>query len=230
MHCKNFRTNSQIIDLNRDGLLDIIIGEQSGTINYCENTGSLTNAIFDTIIEYLGGIDIESNIISSGFSTPKFYDNNGSFELYTGSFTGETYVYDNIENNLFGTFDSLTVLNLKEGGKNMVAIEDINNDQKPDLLIGNYSGGLSFFSSDSSVISHASFLNFNELNIYPNPTNRYLTIESKELGNIEIINTLGQIVLKEDKLKQRKKIDIDYLKSGVYIVKFSNQIRKIIIK
>jgi len=220
----------QIIDLNRDGLLDIIIGEQSGTINYCENTGSLTNPIFDTIIEYLGSIDIESNIISSGFSTPKFYDNNGSFELYTGSFTGETYVYDNIENNLFGTFDSLTVLNLKEGGKNMVAIEDINNDQKPDLLIGNYSGGLSFFSSDSSVISHTSFLNFNELNIYPNPTNRYLTIESKELGNIEIINTLGQIVLKEDKLKQRKKIDIDYLKSGVYIVKFSNQIRKIIIK
>ena len=38
------------------------------------------------------------------------------------------------------------------------------------------------------------------------------------------------IVLKEDKLKQSKKIDIDYLKSGVYFVKFSNQIRKIIIK
>ena len=41
----------QIVDLNRDGLLDIIIGEQSGTINYCENSGTITNPIFDTIIE-----------------------------------------------------------------------------------------------------------------------------------------------------------------------------------
>ena len=112
----------------------------------------------------------------------------------------------------------------------MVAIEDVNNDQKPDLLIGNYSGGLSFFSSDSSVISHASFLNFNELNIYPNPTNRYLIIESKESGNIEIINTLGQIVLKEDKLKQRKSLDLNYLESGIYLVKFNSKVSKIIIK
>ena len=142
----------QLIDLNRDGLLDLIIGEQSGTINYCENTGSLNNPVFDTIITNLGGIDIESNIISSGFSTPKFYDNNGTYELYSGSFTGQTYVYDNIDNNLFGNFDSLTILNFNEGGKNMIAIEDINNDQKPDLLIGNFSGGLSFFSSDSVII------------------------------------------------------------------------------
>ena len=66
----------QLVDLNRDGLLDLIIGEQSGTINYCENFGTSNTAVFDTIIEYFGGIDIESNIISSGFSTPKFYDNN----------------------------------------------------------------------------------------------------------------------------------------------------------
>ena len=32
----------QIVDVNRDGLLDIIIGEQDGTINYCPNTGSIT--------------------------------------------------------------------------------------------------------------------------------------------------------------------------------------------
>ena len=55
----------QLVDVNRDGLLDIIIGEQSGTINYCENTGTNSTPIFDTIIQYFGGIDIESNIISS---------------------------------------------------------------------------------------------------------------------------------------------------------------------
>ena len=220
----------QIIDLNRDGLLDIIIGEQSGTINYCENTGSLSNPIFDTIVEYFGGIDIESNIISSGFSTPKFYDNNGSFELYTGSFTGQTYVFDNIDNNLFGTFDSLTILNLKEGGKNMIAIKDINNDQKPDLLIGNYSGGLSFFSSDSSIVSHNSFSNINELNIYPNPTNRFLNIDNKASGELLIINSLGKTILRKEKSSQKITLDLKEIDSGLYLIKIEEHTTKLIVQ
>ena len=220
----------QIVDLNRDGLLDIIIGEQSGTINYCENTGSLSNPIFDTIVEYFGGIDIESNIISSGFSTPKFYDNNGSFELYTGSFSGQTYVFDNIDNNLFGTFDSLTILNLKEGGKNMIAIKDINNDQKPDLLIGNYSGGLSFFSSDSSIVSHNSFSSINELNIYPNPTNRFLNIDNKASGELLIINSLGKTILRKEKSSQKITLDLKEIDSGLYLIKIEGHTTKLIVQ
>ena len=220
----------QIIDVNRDGLLDIIIGEQSGTINYCENTGTLTNPVFDTIIVNFGGIDIESNIISSGFSTPKLYDNNGSYELYTGSFTGETYVFDNIDNNLNGVFDSLRILNTKEGGKSMIAIKDINNDQKPDLLIGNYSGGLSFYSSDSSIISNNTYTDLTTLDIYPNPTSRYLIIDNPKKGNLEIINSLGQTVINEIKKDHQKILDLKNLKKGLYFIKLKNQTSKFIIK
>ena len=74
----------QIIDVNRDGLLDIIIGEQDGTINYCPNSGTNTNAIYDTIIENWGGIDIDETIITSGFSSPKLVDNFGTFHLFVG--------------------------------------------------------------------------------------------------------------------------------------------------
>ena len=220
----------QLIDLNRDGLLDLIIGEQSGTINYCENTGTSTIPVFDTIIEYFGGIDIESNIISSGFSTPKFYDNNGNFELYTGSFTGQTYVFDNIDNNLFGNFDSLTVLNLVEGGKNMIALEDINNDQKADLLVGNYSGGLSFFSSDSSIISNQTFNNFKELNIYPNPTSRFVTVNNDFTGNLIITNAIGQVILSKKKTTKKITIDLENIASGIYLIKINNYTSKIIVK
>ena len=34
----------QLIDVNRDGLLDIIIGEQDGSLNYCPNSGTATIA------------------------------------------------------------------------------------------------------------------------------------------------------------------------------------------
>ena len=220
----------QLIDVNRDGLLDILIGEQSGTINYCENTGTLTNAIFDTVISNFGGIDIESNIISAGFSNPTLFDNNGSYELYVGSYTGETYVFDNIDNNLTGLFDSLRILNTNEGGKNKIAINDINNDQKPDLLIGNYSGGLSYFNGDSIVISNTFYTNSPKLKIYPNPSSQYLIVSSYMTGNIEIINTLGATILIQNKTKKTARIDLRALKKGLYFIKLNNQKSKLVIQ
>ena len=220
----------QLIDVNRDGLLDILIGEQSGTINYCENTGTLTNAIFDTVISNFGGIDIESNIISAGFSNPTLFDNNGNYELYVGSYTGETYVFDNIDNNLTGSFDSLRILNTNEGGKNKIAINDINNDQKPDLLIGNYSGGLSYFNGDSIVISNTFYTNSPKLKIYPNPSSQYLIISSYMTGNIEIINTLGATILIQNKTKKTARIDLRAFKKGLYFIKLNNQKSKLVIQ
>ena len=220
----------QLIDVNRDGLLDILIGEQSGTINYCENTGTLTNAIFDTVISNFGGIDIESNIISAGFSNPTLFDNNGNYELYVGSYTGETYVFDNIDNNLTGSFDSLRILNTNEGGKNKIAINDINNDQKPDLLIGNYSGGLSYFNGDSIVISNTFYTNSPKLKIYPNPSSQYLIVSSYMTGNIEIINTLGATILIQNKTKKTARIDLRAFKKGLYFIKLNNQKAKLVIQ
>ena len=72
----------QLIDVNRDGLTDIIIGEQDGTINFLPNSGSISNAIFDTIIANWGGIDIEESFISTGFSTPMLYDSSRYFIFY----------------------------------------------------------------------------------------------------------------------------------------------------
>ena len=220
----------QIVDLNRDGLLDLVIGEQSGTINFCENSGSINSPIFDSVVTNFGGIDIESNVISSGFSTPKFYDINGNYQLYSGSFTGQTYVFDNIDNNLTGTFDSLAVLNLNEGGKNMISMQDINNDQKLDLLIGNYSGGLSFFSSDSTIINYTPNFILNDLNIFPNPANKFLTIENSISGELLIINSIGKVVLKKYKNEKRINLNLTSLKSGLYLVKLENLSSKLIVK
>ena len=46
----------QLIDVNRDGLTDLIIGEQDGTINFLPNSGSISSPIFDSIITNWGGM------------------------------------------------------------------------------------------------------------------------------------------------------------------------------
>ena len=129
-----------------------------------------------------------------------------------------------------GNFDSLTILSFNEGGKNMIAMQDINNDQKPDLLIGNYSGGLSFFSSDSSVINNQINSNPQEFESYPNPTSRFLTIENNIIGKLTITNAIGKIVLIENKKTKKITLDLKNIDSGLYLININSYTSKIIVQ
>jgi len=64
-------------------------------------------------------------------------------------------------------------------------------------------------------------------NVYPNPANESVWIESTkgfENGNVELINMLGQVVLKQTVNQQLTKIGLDIanLQSGVYFVKYTS--------
>ncbi len=222
----------EITDVNRDGLMDLIIGEQGGTINYFQNRGSLINPIFDTIIENFGGIDIEDSVTNTGYSSPKMIDSSGVYHLYVGSNSGKIYKFTNIENNLNGQFTEVTSTfsNIWDGGRSVFSLSDINNDQNIDLIIGNISGGISFFNSDSLIVSYEiEKIQSNKILIYPNPCLSEFQINSKTNGMIYIYDLLGDIVLEKEKLSD--KITINHsLNSGIYILKLNSISKKIIIK
>jgi len=111
----------------------------------------------------------------------------------------------------------------------MIAMRDINNDQKADLIVGNYSGGLSYFSSDSLVISNTNYSS-KELNIYPNPTSRYLSINNTISGDLLILNSLGEVVLQHNKSIEKETLDLNELSAGIYLVKLKNYTAKFIVK
>ncbi len=228
----------QLIDVNRDGLTDLIIGEQDGSLNFLPNSGSINNAIFDTIITNWGGIDIDQSVISTGYSAPTLYDSSGTYQLFVGSFSGKIYQFKDIENNLSGQFTEIisTTSNLWEGGKSAVAIADINNDNQPDMILGNISGGIAYFSSDSLITDTATvvgdFANskYDKFKIYPNPTEKRLTIYSKNNGIIQIHNLLGTLVYSTNKKENEVNINISNLSKGIYIVKLNENTQKIIIE
>ena len=222
----------EITDVNRDGLMDLIIGEQSGTINYFQNRGSLINQVFDTIIENFGGIDIEDSVTNTGYSSPKMIDSSGVYHLYVGSNSGKIYKFTNIENNLNGQFTEVTSTfsNIWDGGKSVFSLSDINNDQNIDLIIGNISGGISFFNSDSLIVSYEiEKIQSNKILIYPNPSLSEFQINSRTNGMIYIYDLLGDIVLEKEKLSDEITINHS-LNSGIYILKLNSISKKIIIK
>ena len=227
----------QIIDVNRDGLNDLIIGEQDGTINYLPNSGTATNAIFDTIITNWGGIDVDQSYISTGFSNPTLYDSSGFYQLFVGSFSGNIYQFTNIDNNLNGQFTAVnsTSSNIWDGGKSALALADINKDNNPDMIVGNLSGGISFFSSDTlltdTTITNVSNQTKNiDFTIYPNPAKNNFTIKSSETGIVTIKNLLGNTIYRKKKTEDVLKINISQFSKGIYIVLFKGLNKKLVVE
>jgi len=57
------------------------------------------------------------------------------------------------------------------------------------------------------------------INIFPNPTNDNLTIETTEKATIEILNIEGQTIMTINTAVKQTSIDVSNLSSGVYIIK-----------
>jgi hypothetical protein len=228
----------QLIDVNRDGLNDLIIGEQDGTINYLPNSGSINNAIFDTIIKNWGGIDVDQSFITTGFSNPTLFDSSGVYQLFVGSFSGSIYQFTDIENNINGQFTYInsTVANIWDGGKSGIAMADINNDNQADMIIGNLSGGIAYFTSDSLIVDttiiiiNSGYTKKPEFIVFPNPAKDHITITSSFTGPVTIHNLLGKIIYTIYKERYELSIDTSKFSKGIYIIKLNKSKYKIIIE
>ena len=92
----------QLFDVNGDDLLDLVIGEMTGNLNYFRNEGTATNPSFVLADANFGGIDMRSPGLSFGYSAPFLFTNNGQTVLMVGSESGRVAVFDNLNAILAG--------------------------------------------------------------------------------------------------------------------------------
>jgi hypothetical protein len=224
----------QLIDVNRDNKLDLLCGRSNGKLNYYKNIGTVSNPIFsaDSANYFFGNVNVIPVNVSNGFSFPCLFEKDGTYELFVGSANGKIYHYNNIDNNLNGAFTLLdsTFQNLYEGARCAPAIFDINNDTQLDLVVGNYSGGVSFFIGDSLAgTQHLNDLAFiPEIKLFPNPANNHVyfmmdDVLKLQAIKLEIMNLQGQIIFTENyQAGTLNTLSTSNLKSGVYFCKLSN--------
>ena len=87
----------QLFDVNDDTLLDLLIGERNGNLNYYENTGTANNPVFTLISEEFGGVDVRKPGFNIGYCVPFMFKLNDELQLFAGSESGDIYQYTNIE-------------------------------------------------------------------------------------------------------------------------------------
>ena len=221
----------QIIDVNRDGKMDLLIGERSGVLNYFENSGTSMNPIFTTNNSNFGNVNVMLAGTIAGYSTPLLVDKSGNYELLVGSDNGNIFHYNNIDGNLAGAFALLdsNYQNILESKRITISSADIDGDGKFDLVTGCNSGGLRLYTQYTSIgVNETEELV--EFNLAPNPSKGICTISFKSNSNsstnrISVLDITGRVLYYSDEFLGQMQLNTSSFSSGIYIIQVSNKNR-----
>ncbi len=230
----------QIVDVNRDGLPDLLIGEKDGNLNYYQNTGTSTAPVFTLISSFFGGVDVRQQGYLTGYSVPFLceLDANGGYTLFVGSERGYIFRYTNIDNNLDGIFTKADSIysGIRTGLRSSPSGADVDSDGKIELLIGNYRGGVSYY-NEAPNVGLQSAVNNMAVHIYPNPAsgNIHISLPAVMMGSsltLSLVNCFGEKVLTKQYKSSLNNFDVvlTNIASGVYLMQLSTNEQSAIVK
>jgi hypothetical protein len=184
----------QLIDINEDGLLDLVLGEKSGNVNYFKNIGTAQSPIWSLVTETLAGAEASSYLGLDGFSVPfVLKDDMGVWNLYLGNETGTINHYQFQAGTVgVGTLVDESFQDIREGDRSSIGWSDFTGDGTLDMIMGQSGGGITLYTGDDVVIGQFE-RPASEVKIYPNPGTDGLTIAGQNGEcDIKIFNALGQ--------------------------------------
>lgn len=226
-----------IVDLDKDGLNDIVIGLKNTFLNFYKNTGSASSPKFHPIASQ----SPNTNKLGDIFPRFDFARQSGApafLSLDDRELMLIGFDSDNIDAYEIKRFDlpferiEAKVGGINEGRNVVPSFYDIDNDGYYEVVIGNERGGLSFYNTPYKIRTSSTdpFSKSTTIKIVPNPANDYISVYTDQpLYEKTVYNLEGKVMLQtSDDL-----IHIGNLPTGVYMLKVTSEknvsIQKLII-
>ena len=236
----------QLVDLNKDGKLDIVMGRKNGSLAYFENKGTATVPNFTATpsIDSIGKITTAEMVLSGGipyyfdgYSIPHVcdLDRDGNYEILVGSETGRVFLYRNFDASANRVCEEITQIysdnkgvsygDLLFGTKTSASSADIDGDSIPEILIGNIRGGIRMYEAKikgiisgvrQNNVSNAPWL------LYPNPAKSIISVrtdKNSEGLNYVVFDNMGRTWLNGTLEAYETAIQIQSLPAGMFFIK-----------
>ncbi|GCD77089.1 hypothetical protein JCM31826_05710 [Thermaurantimonas aggregans] len=86
----------EVVDVDGDGLLDLLVGNRTGYLLYYRNTGTVTNPQFTLVNARFGGVDTRGQFDFQGYAMPRHFILQGRKLLAVGSLSQGIHFYDSL--------------------------------------------------------------------------------------------------------------------------------------
>lgn len=172
----------QLIDINGDGLLDLLIGEKNGTLTLYEGCGDSDNlewCLFESLETGVNWADIlvDNALGINGYSVPCLYQDGNGLHVFVANELGRVQAFGTVDDaNPYAILNetSEALGGFEPGLRAAATLGDVNNDGIPELLIGIQNGGLLWYQGTATDIAGEAVTEMPS-EIYPNP----VTVGSK---------------------------------------------------
>ncbi|MBN8822061.1 MULTISPECIES: T9SS type A sorting domain-containing protein [unclassified Spirosoma] len=229
-----------VTDVDKDGKVDLLVGYYSlGTIQYYRNTGTATAPSFQLQNQFFGGFTNDDYTYAKARSLV-VADLNGDQknELIAAADNGTVRIYQFPEkpDQSLTLIDSLASIGVP--GKGLIAtVGDLDGDQLPDLILGSVSGGLRYLKNTSQkVVITGTTDEPTGPWVFPNPTDRFLTVRPPFAGQVELLSLSGQTMLPMQPVAVDADtvLDLGNLPDGNYLLRLTGenrpaQVQKIVV-
>ena len=221
-----------IADANGDGLMDLIVGERTGNVNYFENIGSVGVPQFNPVLsegnndDRFGNINTRAAGFLIGNSSPSLFIENGQANIVVGSEQGNLQRLQSSSLQLNGPLELITeqLADYRAGYATATAFADLNQDGVLEMAIGNLKGGIELFQTpfQSGVSTRIrSLADQTEIEIFPNPSQDQFVVRLPDWQSnwqLRILNLQGQVLQNFEVNSLQKVVPVSNWPRGIYLV------------